>query len=372
MGSGQSIIKKDVTQLSNQEAEARGTTITLEQVKTKLLAVHPELKSTPNKLDEEARCLSNVDELVEKYFSHLLQRGECALRAVQQEQEYFQEGYRNEATRASSTDRMAAEIHQLKKLEVKLLLYDINDQSHIQQMATVFHSHFHKFEFGPFHAAIQIGDVLLDWGPTELIRPKCSKAPLHEEVPGQRTPVFVGNVHGASSDESDAVFADLPVRGGAEQTQQGFKKTITKLKETCTEKEQLVRALAEVVVFYNTKLQYGLLSNNCHHFVLDVLNALCITDHKEVFQGRIKAHADILTARDQQKKQIVEYNSHQELDTYVRDNIDQMPRDELEFAYCHYLLFHMWVKKFPKERAWACNGDSCMCDELYARLERRV
>ena len=51
----------------------------------------------------------------------------------------------------------------MRNLEVKLILHELKDAHLVQELAAFIHKHVHSFIFGPFHASILIGDVLLEW-----------------------------------------------------------------------------------------------------------------------------------------------------------------------------------------------------------------
>ena len=351
--------------MSNQFAEEKGVDPSKAFVEKKLLKVYPDLKG--NQLQEQVESLSDSTLVKSNYFDHLLKRKDAAAKTVQEEEETFGQGFRNEASRDRSIKCMTTTLDQVQQLQVKLVLYELKNQPVMKKLARYIHG-IHSFEFGPFHAAIQIGDVRIDWGPNSLVIPR-RVSPAHDEDSMCNTPILVTNVHADSALEA-SLMSGIGPRASPETIQEGFEKVHKLLHSISEEKEHLIDELAKLVVRYNTKFEYGLFSNNCHHFVLDVLTVLGITDHKDVFQGKIKEYAAILTAGD--KKNMTEFNSHADLNTHVQENIETMSKDYLEWAYSHYLLFHAWSKKMPKEDAWRCDSGSCMCENVFQKLEPQV
>ena len=312
---------------------------TLEQVKKRIRKVGGR---GPNEVSQLAGKLSNKERLKKEYF--LLRRTDNALKDTFDEAAAFQMGYPNEAARKDSEERIAARTEHVKKLEVTLLLYELKDEYLKQRVSKLFARYVREFTYGPFHAALKIGNLILEWDDSSLVIP-------HYNTSG--TQVFHGNVH--EEELHVASPKEIQVRAGQERTVEGFMERANVILDISQEKEYLLDAVAEVVVKYNTKYRYGIFSQNCQHFVMDVLFALGITDTAETFKGKLKTLEAVLLQRNDQ----LEFNTHEELDDYVRKNIDSMSQEDIEFCHCHYLLFHAWSRKFPDKPAWKCDAKSC-------------
>lgn len=162
----------------------------------------------------------------------------------------------------------------------------------------------------------------------------------------------------------DGQLPTVPLQYEAGVDSQVVATSFDTIKDITREKDQLIDELADLCVRYNTKMHYGVFTNNCQQFVRDVLTVLGIMDPESVFRGKLKQHSALVIARDK-KEAIVEFNSHQELDQHVREQgVDNMSPDDLEFAYCHYLLFHTWGQRFPNEDAWRCTPGECQADAI--------
>ena len=344
-------IKEPDTQNEHKEEEMEETK-ELKQIKAKLIKAFG--NGGGNQLTDLAEKLIDKEKTKQEYFSHLLMQTETARRVISDDQDTFPGGFPNQSTRADSEQRM---VEHIRMLEVKLILHELNDTNLVQTVAGFAHKFVSSFTFGPFHASILIGDVLLEWRPNSLVIPRRIKA-VHD---GDNRAVLFANLHETSFDSH---LPSVPLQYEEGVNQETIASSFEKIKDITREKEYLINELVDVVVRYNSKMTYGIFTNNCQHFVRDVLTVLGITDPEKAFRGRIKQHAELVIARHR-KEATVEFNSHQELDRHIKETkIEKMSRDDLEFAYCHYLLFHAWGKKFPFEGAWTCNRDECQADAI--------
>lgn len=342
---------KDVDTANQRREEEEEESSELKKVKAKLVKAFSDGES--NQLRDLAEKLIDKEKTKQEYFSHLLKQTEIARRAIGEEHDTFPEGFPNASTRRDGVERMAEHI---RTLEVKLILHELNDTALVQTVARFAHKFVSNFKFGPFHASVLIGDVLLEWRPNSLVIPRRIKA-VHDK---DNRAVLFANIHETSFD-TQLPTIPLKFEGVDPET---IASSFEKIKDITHEKEQLIDAMVEVVVRYNLKMKYGLFTNNCQHFVQDVLIVLGITDPEKAFREGIKQHAELVMARHT-KEAITEYNSHQELDQHIKERkVENMSPDDLEFAYCHYLLFHAWGQKCPFEEAWACNPDECQANKI--------
>ena len=334
----------------------------LAKVKDSLQKSQPDLG--PNERAELAECLIDEEKMKEKWFKHLLQETEEAVKVLQEEARDFPEGYRNATERDRSRDRLE-QVDRVEKLEVKLLLYQLGDDGMLQAIATAFNRYLHTFTYGPHHAALLIGDVLLDWNDSSLVIP--TVIPDEDDD----TLILAASIHEERDQQgAAAVVGETPIQAGAEHMGEVFEQQIQKVGEISQEKQYLINELVATAVKYNQKYDYGTFSNNCQHFIVDVLLVLGITDPAEAFKGKLKQHAELLTQRGSDVA-VFEFNTHQDLDEHVKANISTMSRDELEFCHCHYLLFHAWNKKNPgKRRAWQCGSPgACQHENVMQHLK---
>ena len=333
----------------------------IEQVKNKLIKANKgKTKNGPNELQDLAEKLVDNKKTKGEFFGHLLEYTRNARLVVSEEHHAFERGFPNEQTREDCEQRMAEPFEQIKKLEVKLILHELKDSHLVRQVATFVDKYVSNFTFGPFHAAILIGDVVLEWRPNSLVIPHKIKK-IHSK---DHKAVLFTNVH---EKPFDGQLPTIPLQyEGADR--EAVASSFEMIKDITREKETLIDELVNVVVMFNTKQSYGLFTNNCQHFVLNVLEVLGITNPEEVFRGKLKQHANLVMARSK-KEATPEFNSHEELDRHIKEqNIDKMSHDDLEFAYCHYLLFHAWGERFPYEDDWRCHPSDCQVNNIAKKL----
>ncbi len=341
----------------------------LETVKKKLRNV-PECKNMGNnELHELAECLSIKKKFKERYFDPLLRRADQAVLMTMEEAETFAGGnVPNELTTTDSQERMETGLSRVRNLKVELLLFELRDEQQKREITRFFHKYVHQCTYGPFHAALKIGNLVLDWDETSLIIPY--RAEAHDMMATSqadvmnRTLVFRGNLHEGGSLGSEV---QIPVRGGAESTTAAFTKQINHLLDITEEKVCLLDTLAELMVKFNNKQRYGILSYNCQHFVTEVLSVLGQEAQADHFRGKTREFFDAILVRRGLTGPGAEFNTHTELDDHVRENIGRMTPENLEFCHCHYLLFHAWSRQFNKP-AWSCGGDSCQADLVAKRI----
>ena len=360
--SSKSSRQQDKLPQSNAEAEELHMDVYLEAVKDKLKLAYPDMGD--NERSELSEGLRHKDRLKKQYFEPLRAQGASAVKVSIEEAETFSRGgYPNEGTKCASHSRIVVGAERVRKLEVHLLLFELHDEHLKRELAHFFNKYVRRFTFGPYHAALKIGSIILEWDETSLIIPHAA-SDYTTEASG-RILLFEGNVHDSDS-QSESRIQPIPVRAGAETTLEGFTMQINHILDITEEKDTLLDELADVVVMYNTKFQYGLFGCNCHHFAVDVLQALGKDDEAKYFQGKINELASVLKRRG--NVTVAEFNTHEELNNYVHENVANMSLEDLEFCHCNYLLFHAWSKKSPNRIAWKCDSNTC----LSARVAQKV
>ena len=307
-------------------------------------------------LEESVLALSDCREMKETYFRSLLKEMDDAVAAVADEKKAHELGIRNLPQKQGCIRRLTNEFDNVQNVEVRLVLCQLNGAL-VQNLASTMHRFVKRFDYGPYHAALIIDDVVLEWNDSSLVIPRRNTE--EDDWISER------NVHHPWGGSTNSL-RDLPVRAEADKTRQHFDIIVEEIKHITMEKLQLIDALAEVAVQYNTKHTYGLFSNNCQHFVRDCLHVLGITNMEEVF--RLEDHKVILNKEGLKGSKCEEFNSHQTLDDYVKENLQNMNESELELCICHYLHFHTFQKASPKE-AWRCQSHTCLQSHVEKRLQ---
>ena len=254
-----------------------------------------------NKTSAQAMCLIDKQTTKEVYFSHLL-------------------------SDARKSDDLNGD-HLPVEVPFIIHSYDSEDADLRRATTEEFRPFCSDYTCEPAYALVQIGNIILEWDETNLLLPR--------KVGGN--PVITATAPSDLAHHSE-----------------------TRLELLLT--SQLLNDLTDVVVKYNTKYYYGTLSCNSHHLVRDVLVALEFQGRDaEAFFTQIERNNQVLLRRQKKKE---EFNSHKELDDYVRGNVQTMDDEEKRYSRCHYTLFHQWSKLFPQKEAWKCDTTTCQLGAL--------
>lgn len=348
----------------NEEEEEGGQEFYVLKVKRRLMDAYPDIP--PDKATQLAEILVDQKKTREFYFQHLLRQQKKATAQARRAAEgdaaaFGVRGFHNTAERNDASQRAADQIRQVGQLQVRLLLYELKQEEWKKAVLRKV-NRLSQFQYGPFHVALLIGDVLLEWDVRGVVIPRRIKTNEDEKL------LFSASIH-PKEELSAGHLAELRLRANSGAMAMSYSNQLNNIVELGERREILIDELARVTVLYNRKFDYGVLRCNCQTFVVDVLKVLGIENVEEAFQGklRVKEHVDLLLKRGNDKP-IFEFNSHADLDMYVRENIDRLSLEDLEFCYCHYLLFHAWHKKQPRIRAWLCPSGGCCFTNVEKRL----
>ena len=250
-------------------------------------------------------------------------------------------------------------------LRMSIFWRDITGLETRRELVEVFDKFAQGFKYGPYCATVKIGGMCLEWDNRELVIPQTKMGPLFEDS---------STKHSLSADSSR-----LAEEASGSENERNPPLALEDIEISAVFREDLevdmthraaekINSLMQTLVRYNTKFNFGLLSCNCQHFVADVLTALevgeellrqfedCLAHHKRVLECR---------GRDVIKE---EFNTHEELDTYVNIRLENMDQGEKNFCYGHYLLFHAWGKECPNLYTVTCTSVTCRLRELARRL----
>ena len=210
-----------------------------------------------------------------------------------------------------------------------------------------------QFQYGPYCATVKIGDMYLTWDNSDLVIPQAEMSYIFAEVPTHDVDTPTGVSLGSALSPEDVTISPT------------FKEEF--LVDMGHNKTEKIKAVMDVLVRYNTKYHYGLLTCNCQHFVCDILEALDAKEHARGFEDCLSHHSRVLEVRGLNVVK-EEFNSHEELDTYVNIRLESMDAGEIYFCYGHYLLFHAWSEECPQLSAFKCPVNSCRFRELKYRI----
>ena len=288
------------------------------------------------------------------YFAHLVT--EAAGDIVLETTEEIETSFTNAWERAMAQKRTIQRMEIVTKFPVKLILRDL------KHSLPPFISSFSKMiqlEFGPFHAALIIDDVVVEWDDSGLIMPDQVD---HEWI-------FQARLQG---DFNNYVKAMKPKMKESAR-RMDFEKQIEQVFEATREKQQAINQLIDVIVHYNTHYEYNILTRNCQHFVLDAMKALGINQVPQ-FTGVFQKYFEALK-KGKSPNILEQFETHAELDEHVNSIMRPgLSQHDLEYLMCQYFMFHVSScnKRVGEEEPmeWTCEVENCRMKEIELMLER--
>lgn len=218
-----------------------------------------------------------------------------------------------------------------------------------------------EMQFGPLHAALQVGSVILEWNDSSLVAPYLCD--YEDEImrldmqPHSEWVKYTGKHHTKIKTAID----------GLDYGQQ-----IELIYKIASEKKRLIDALIGVIIRYNKYYYYNLFDRNCQHFVADALKALEVELPKE-FKGGLGGYYKALI-KGRTPSVPAQFKKHSDLDLYVMQKrqeglLVKMPQHDLEYILALYFRFHLEEKTKLKgdQKAlenWTCPETRCCAKEL--------
>ncbi len=214
-----------------------------------------------------------------------------------------------------------------------------------------------RFEYGPFHSTLQIGEITIEWGNENLVIP--SMVPL---LPG----VFQAQVSNQSEwCEKTRTYSEAI---GQAEMQRNREEKFDVVFTSMSEKLQMIDRLIDVIVSYNCEKTYNVFTCNCQHFTRDCLSALGYKDTLR-FTGKL---SDYLQQLKSGKLTVPEeYSTHENLDMYVIENLDGLTWPDMEYLLCQYFKYHLPSMESMGDRDlddWTCTIATCQSEELDSRV----
>ena len=311
----------------------------------------------PAEHDELALVLSNEERMKRRYFGDLLGSAQEAVEEVRRGKATHRGGIRTFREQKTCMEDIAKEVHRVKTIEVELAFSKLNSQMW-EKVARMIHKYVKRFEYGAFHAAITIGNIVLEWNNTSLVIPRKRS---------DTTWLFRSSVHSREEGSEGMLCDPVPVRASAQETDEHFDHIVQSIDEIRKEKEVLVDELVRVAVNYNTKLHYDVLANNCQHFVRDCLHILGSPQESLPFEGKVRELADhLVRGRSTPAVMCNDFATHEELDVHVRSHMHEMTVEDMEYSICLYHIFHAFGGDPTK-----CSLGACYKNDLEQTLEKK-
>lgn len=322
---------------------------------------HPEFKDeklSENQLAEKAKQLTDPREL-HADFSHLTDIAfETNLVETEEEAEETDCGrdFTNERERDAAKKRATARMCRTSEMPIKLKLHSLQQNNLPPRFASVF-SRVMAMKYGPFHAAIQVGDVTLEWDKSNLIVPHRINM-----IPDLQMDIRDGTVAmkcaTAKKPEILAAVNELD-----------FNEQIELMYDVTVSRKKMIEELIKVISKYNRIYEYHLIGRNCQTFVTDAMKAMGIVKPPSI-TGRLKEY--FLELKKGKKKAPDDFSTHEELDRYIKDSqgtgeFDQLTQHDKEFLLCLYFQFHL--EAMEKSKGERCTVPTCMMGELEMAIE---
>ena len=315
----------------------------------KKLRRHPDYQDEcfENNLKTEAEDLTDADRIMERFFSSITH--EMVHERIKQK-EADSELETTHVRRARAIHR----VEEVARFQVKLLLRYVDKRTSppkfIGKLASAL-----QMEYGPLHASLLINnELLLEWNSTSLVIPKFID-PYSTETTG---PVLV------SATVPDVMQIQRQLSGPFEAYDE-----VELIFDAACEKSKLLYNLAKVIARYNSSYYYDVIFRNCQNFVLDALTAIGCKNKPE-FKGNLREYFTHLKSKGRVK---AAFETHQELDAYVRQNYATLNQENLEFLLAQYYLIHMRkVMRSADLADWNCTDTDCMMEFLEAKIDEKT
>lgn len=325
--------------------EGKETLVVLNKLKK-----HPSYKHLDEaELTRHAKNLSDP-EYIRCQFSYLLDSiDHMVTRAGREEEESLQKSVSLlETTRRNETTSLANAMN----IPVKLILKQLN---HTRPPLANKLSHLLRCQYGPLHSIVQVGEVTLEWGNQELVIP--TMAPI---LPGDLETRAPGQSGWYKKTKRLTRDLDAAQRKGdhVEKFEVVFK--------SMSEKVKIIDELVKVIIFYNCKKTYSIFKCNCQHFTRDALSVLEYRDPIQ-FSGKMDDYFKQLKTGKVPK----EYSTHENLDDYVKENLDHLSIPDMEYLICQYFKHHLpSMEREDKDLDdWRCDIDECQCEILDSHVK---
>ena len=316
---------------------------------------HPELKH----LTEEQQLMRAVqltsEDDVRCQFSYLLERGSNLIWETAKEDDDGDELLHTVELQAAH-QKAKQNVAQTCHLPIKLILSKLRRGR--PPLAHTCSSLF-GFQYGPLHAALQVGEVLIEWGRESLVIPK-----FKDIVPGRELQVHV-HKRGEWRDKAGQFVREMSIVDYApgHNTEQ----KVDVLYRSVAEKTKLIEDLVEVIVKYNREYKYDLFKRNCQHFVRDAMAALGIKETPQ-FSGILAEYYERLKDG---KTKMPEFKTHDCVDKYVTENFDRLSQHDMEFLLCQYFQHHYAeMSRAGNIDEWKCTVATCQSDRLEDRIKQ--
>ena len=319
----------------------------------KKLKSHPDHKAKTTLELEQLAIELTTPETVRRRFAPLLEAGQAVVWKLAEEDD---EDLLHSLEFEAQHERMKQDTTKAVQLPVKLSLQKLRNvptPSVAYSFAALL-----KFEYGPLHSAVIVGNVLIEWGREGIVEPRPCDHMVSE---------FQANC--ASLGEWSGRVKDIQTEMSLANRQRNTEKKIDILCKSLEEKGKMIDKLVDVIIDYNRNKQYHVFKCNCQDFARDALAALGIKKPVE-FSGKLQKR--FMELKKGKIKVEAQLETHENLDAYVEREKDELSRHDLEYLQCLYFNFHLpAIEKSYNPEAWVCDIPTCRSAELDTLIRER-
>ncbi len=323
---------------------------------------HPEFKDwTDDAAKQRAKQLTDPVEL-HGVFSHLLddrfadQVAQIGLEAT--ETDHGKEFVSSKEVHAAK-GRAAKQFEIATKMPIKLHLTELSREHRLSKR---FMDRFTKtlsMAYGPLHAALVIGDVTLEWNDTSLVIPQL----------GWTEPDLQMDITKETAAMKSITRKEVDMKASVDTL--NYKKQMELVYHTTVSQAKLIQNLIEVISKYNRLYTYHVFRRNCQTFVVDAMNAMGIKEIPKM-TGKLKDYFTEL--RKGIKRVPDEFQTHEELDRYVRDSqstgeFANLTQHDKEYLLCLYFKFHLEDLSNEDDESELCRFPNCMKNKVDAAID---
>lgn len=305
-----------------------------------------------SQLRGEAEELISVDSIMERFFSTITYNlvDERIMEHERDQKSELESTYAKRVKTIQSINR----VEDVAKFQVKLVLRYVNRHTTPPRLIGKLASAL-QMEYGPLHASLLINDeILLEWNASSLI-----------------TPIFI-NASTCINARPMLVAATVPDHMQMHcQLSRPYETydEVELILDAASKKMELLHKLARVIARYNSVYYYDVIFRNCQNFVLDALSAIGC-QNKPQFGGKLQEYFTHLKKEGRVK---ADFESHTQLDSYVRENQSKLTQENMEYLLAQYFTFHMQnVIKSGNLEDWNCKDGDCMMDYLEVKVDEKL
>ena len=346
-----SVVKKKKNVVSRSSGAARDPGYIVDVV-AKLRKLEDYKTKTDEELRQTARELTDKNEL-RAYFSHL------TTGAFEQ----YSDEIADEADLSirHSFELELAQSRAIRRLEipsVKLFLFEL--KSPISRFLSRF-SRVFALKYGPLHAAIQVGDVMLQWGTDSLVIPD-------KDDPADQ--IFRTDIKHTTCIAQVAEKIKPQVAQAVKDSDN--KKQIDLQFDLTVGVEDMLDKIKKVIVQYNRYHYYNVVLCNCQTFVNDVMEAIGAKNIPKTLTGKLKEYFEKLTT---EKSKLIPPNisTHEDLDEFVKGfDLSSATQHDKEYLLCLYFQFHLEAMKTDKDPTEECQVKGCQMPEIELQLQEML